>query len=98
TRTDRELGAWTNADLIAFVEEVSELFTERMRRYGQTEFLSSYHGYVQDILIAILLHAPTQRLYDAFAHTYDRMVFDLVANFHAGCGTFPGPSGRSYDL
>jgi hypothetical protein len=97
-QTDQTTGRWTNNDLIAFTESIAEDFNGRMRKYGQTEYLSSYVGYVQDLLHAAILHSPSQSLYDHFTSSLDRIVWDLTANLLPGCGMFPGPSARSYDL
>ena len=98
TTTNWPQGQVTNADMLAMTEKLMLEYTVRMQKWGLTESLSTYYGYVYNVLGQMLLHAPSQTCYNLIEQAWKMLWFDLASNFHPGSSAYAGPSGRHYDL
>ena len=88
----------TNADMITMTESLLSQYVLRLNKLGLTESLSTYYGYVYNVLAQMLMHAPTQNCYNMLEQVWKMLWFDLASNWHPGTSSFAGPSGRHYDL
>ena len=99
SRTEnRAYGQWSQSEAVAQAEVFVSQLHSRFSTSGQNEFLSSYTLYHLDHLAAWLVHCPaSQVIYQMVQNIWKRIQWDLIANWHPSSGSFPGPSGRSYD-
>lgn len=98
TATDWTKGEVTNADLLAHCHKFLDGWVDRLEGWGLTESLSTYYGYVFDILTESMLHAPSQYSYNRFEQAWKMYYFDMASNWMPGAAAFSGAAGRHYDI
>jgi hypothetical protein len=94
--SNNPMGIWTNADLINISNSVTDLCYNYVTKYGFREFITSYYGYSLNMLIKILLHAPTVDIFNKINTIFKMFWWDFCANYLTKSNCLSGPMNRAY--
>ena len=89
-------GYYTVPAILELADKMIKPFIKQMTSYGFAEFITSYYSYTLDIMLKVLLHAPTLQIYQQFNSIWKRLWQDIILNYSYTSNCISGSMGRMH--
>ncbi len=95
--SDKINGIWANDDINKLANEMIDVFIKRTTIYGFRESLSTYYSFCLNLILRVLLHAPSQEIFNKFEWIWKCYWQDITSNYLISSNSISGPMNRTYN-